>query len=524
MMMLQKLTLYFHTVRHLKPGQIFWRIGKHLGWKCALGRQVNRASQCCSIGVLEELDYDSAFLRRFSVQDLLNDRVCFLHESESFAWDAPWHFEDRSPLWNFNLHYFEFLHPLTCRFLQTGERAYLDKTVQSIRGWIRQNPRKNGGNGWSAYTISLRLTNWMAYYSTMEKHLEPAFRQELEDSIFEQYGYLSTHLERDILGNHYFENLKALVLCALFFEDRDALPVFVREMKKQCREQILADGMHFERSPMYHKIVLEGVLRCAVALREAGQPDTQLEEILQAMLNVVYSMEAGLSRIPLFNDSGDNVAKSLDGLLAAAKRYFGMVPTYRSEFPEAGYYLFSCGPWKLLVDAGPVGPSYIPGHAHCDAMSFELFRDGAPILVNCGTYGYQCRQRGYFRSTQAHNTVQIAGTEQSELWSAFRVARRSETKVLSHSESGICMELTDYRGNRIRRELRLTEDALLIKDSAPGKELCSYIHSTRSQPISTNGEAVPGEALYAPEYGALQTVQQITVTGTGELEISIPLI
>ena len=42
----------------------------------------------------------------------------------------------------------------------------------------------------------------------------------------------------------------------------------------------------------------------------------------------------------------------------------------------SGFYIFKQNDWKLIVDAGQPGPAYIPGHAHCDAMSFELFKAG----------------------------------------------------------------------------------------------------------------------------------------------------
>ena len=152
------------------------------------------------------------------------------------------------------------------------------------------------------------------------------------------------------------------------------------------------------------------------ALREAEKPDVQLEHLVWDMLSAAWSLERSLSRTPLFNDSGDNVAKSLAGLMSCASQHLDIAPVYRSALVHGGFYIFTDGPWKLIVDAGQPGPSYIPGHAHCDSMSFELFRDGIPFLVNCGTYAYQCDNRSWFRSTQAHNTVQAYGTEQSEIW------------------------------------------------------------------------------------------------------------
>lgn len=523
--MLGKIRLYANTIRYLKPEQVFWRIGKKLGMKCALkGAEPSRGMSHWQTIALPELDFDPVFLNRFCVEELMEDRVTFLYEAEDISWKGNWHEENRSPLWNFNLHYFEYIHPLTKRYLDTCEQRYLDKAVQMIRGWICQNPLAQHGDGWSAYTISLRLTNWMSFYAYVSQNLDASFRKELEDSMYEQYVYLSEHLEKDILGNHYFENLKALVLCALFFGDEKALSVYLTAFRKECREEILTDGMHFELSPMYHKLILEGLLRVAADLRAANMPDTELERMAWDMVTAAYSMERGLSQTPLFNDSGDNVAKSLAALMECANRYLDIAPVYRKALPNSGFYFFTTGDWKLIVDAGAAGPDYIPGHSHCDAMSFELYRNGQPVLVNCGTYAYQCAERHWFRSTQAHNTVQVSGTEQSEIWSIFRLARRSKTQVLEVLENSIQMEMTDYQGNRIHREILLMPDALYIRDWAEGLELQSHLHSTEKIEITSNAGLVRSEAMYAPEYGLLKTIHQITATGSGKVEITVPLL
>lgn len=519
-----KIRMYYDTIKYLKPGQIFWRVAKRMGVKCSLrGVSISPREECRMILDVEELDYDPAFLARFPVGQLMEDRVTFIHESEMFHWDEPWHVEGRSHLWNFNLHYFEFLHPPVKRFLETGERAHLDKTVQMIRGWIRQNQQGNGGDGWSAYTISQRLTNWMAYYSAVHSALDASFRAELEASIYEQYRYLSCHLEKEILGNHYFENLKALVLCSVFFDDSRALPGFLRAFLEECREEILSDGMHFELSPMYHKIVLEGMLRVAVGLRRAGHVNAELEQMILDMISAAFSLERGLSGTPLFNDSGDNVSKSLSALMKCANCHLDIAPVYRAALPDSGYYFFSNGFWRLIVDAGAAGPDYIPGHSHCDAMSFELYRDGEPYIVNCGTHAYQCDQRRYFRSTEAHNTVQVEGVEQSEIWSTFRLARRSRTRVLDVRPNGIRMEMTDYLGNYVTREIALDHDFLYIKDSAEGLRLQSHLHGIHQIEINSSGQIQRGEAMYAPEFGLLRKINKFTISGSGELEIVIAL-
>jgi uncharacterized heparinase superfamily protein len=36
---------------------------------------------------------------------------------------------------------------------------------------------------------------------------------------------------------------------------------------------------------------------------------------------------------------------------------------------------------RLIVDCGPVGPEYQPGHSHCDTLSFELSLGGKRVVV-----------------------------------------------------------------------------------------------------------------------------------------------
>ena len=521
--MFGKMKLYYWTIRSLKPEQIFWRVGTKLGMKCALKGAHPTA---CGNGItpaVPELDYDSVFLSRFNADELLHDRVTFLHESAEIDWEGSWHCDRCSHLWNFNLHYFEYLHPMAARFKESGDRQYLDKTLHMIRGWIRQNPVERGGDGWSSYTISMRLPNWMAYLASTGEALEPHFREEMEQSMIGQYVYLSDHLEKHILGNHYYENLKALVLCALYFGDAQSLPIYLSAFRKECHEQILADGMHFELSPMYHKIVLEGLLRVTSALRQARMPDRELEQQAQKMLDAAYSICEASGHTPLFNDSGDNVAKSLFALRNAASCHLDMAASYRESFPESGYYIFRNSNWKLIVDAGQPGPDYIPGHSHCDAMSFELYRNDQPILVNCGTYAYQHETRNWFRSTAAHNTVQVAGTEQSEIWSTFRLARRSGTRVLEVFEDGISMEMTDYQGHRVRRDIHLMPDALCIKDSTEGLQLQSYLHSIDPVEIISKESWTARCAMYAPEFGLMKSVHEYTATARDSIELTVVL-
>lgn len=523
-----KLSLYWNTVRYMKPSQVCYRVCKMVGLKCSLGCAVKPYTYGDSVhpvAVAEDLDFDQIFLTRFPVEELLQDQVTFLHERKRVDWNGSWDFPDRSPLWNFNLHYFEYLLPLIAAWRREGDRRYLDKIKECVLGWISSNPREKGGAAWSAYTISLRLTNWLAVYSWLESDFrgDEGFCRQLLTSIHAQYIHLSQHLEKDLLGNHYFEDLKALVLCALFFGDDRVLDRALKFLLEQCKEQILPDGMHFELSPMYHKIILEDVIRLAAALRGANEPCEELEAYLQPMLNAAFSLEDGLERLPLFNDCGSNVSKSLDALCQAAKHIFGIHPVRKTQLPDAGYYIFEQGDIRLIVDAGKPGPEYLPGHAHCDCMSFELFKAGKPVLVNCGTYAYQCKERLDFKSTAAHNAVMVEGVEQSHCWGAFRMAERSSVRVTEVTDQSITMEMIDQKNNQIVRSLMLSDGVLHIMDHCEDKNLVSYLHCLREVSIQTENQLTKSEEKYAEEFGKLREVAAWCVSAGKMLDYSIQM-
>jgi len=80
-----------------------------------------------------------------------------------------------------------------------------------------------------------------------------------------------------------------------------------------------------------------------------------------------------------------------------------------------------------MIDCGPGGPDYQPGHRHADTLSYELCLDGRRIVVDSGVFDYEKTPlRAYLRGTAAHSTVRVDGLDQSEVWGAFRVARRAK--------------------------------------------------------------------------------------------------
>lgn len=337
-------------------------------------------------------------------------------------------------LWSYNLHYFDYAVDLAWTARLTGEQRYADRFVELASSWIsRCTPGK--GDGWEPYPVSLRIVNWIYALLLLGDRIDPAARDRIAASIAQQAAFLERRLEFHILANHLQKNLKALVVAGLFFEGAGAerwLRRGLRLLWRESLEQVLPDGTHYERSPMYHAIALADQLETIALLEAAGQPVPKaVRERVVRMVEAMGVLSRPDGSLYLFNDAADGIAPPRAWLDRLARAVLGVgipEPVGPIVLPDAGYYgwIEPRGGTRLLFDCGEPGPRYQPGHAHCDLLSFELDLAGRRFAVDSGVAGYADHPlRAYVRSTRAHNTVVIGGREQSEIWGAFRMARRA---------------------------------------------------------------------------------------------------
>lgn len=512
--------LYVRTIARMKPSMILARL------RCT--RKVPNglpSRTICSMGLaIKTLDCDRNYASRFKVDGLDSNSFSILNEQHIVDL-SEWSVSEASHLWNFNLHYFEYCVPLAARYTESHNRDDLDQFKRLVLTWI-MSCKYPHGDAWHPYTISLRLINWLVCLDLFGDALteDAVFMDLFEKSMYRLYRHLLANQEKHLLANHYFENLKTLVICALLFGEDDVFAEVERDLLAQLDEQILADGVHYERSMMYHKLVLEGLLRVTLAYRASGKqvPDKVLFKAKQ-MLDAMASIERGMGKTPFFNDSADGVAKECDALVDACRNVLGYeADSSKTSFPESGFYKLYDGDASLVFFAGEPGPRYMLGHAHCDLLSFELSVAGEPVIINSGTYAYQSEFRPYFRSTAAHNTCQIDGSEQMECWGEHRVARGvRDVRVFLFGGDSIKAAYTDYRGISYERELLLTDGKLSVIDKAPGasaSNLVSYLHllSGRGFQLTTTFEHMQKkseERIYSRAFGIAERCTVFSCSG-----------
>ena len=409
------LARYWHTLRYLKPVQYYGR----LWFRLARPRPDLRAAPALRSRA-------TAWVPCARASSMMgSDRFQFLNKERTLSTAEDWNNAAWPKLWLYNAHYFDDL-------VATGFklRGYWHRAI--LMRWVAENP-PGKGNGWEPYPASLRIVNWLKW-GAAGNVLDAAVHQ----SLAVQARWLRKRLEIHLQGNHLWANAKALVFAGAMFEGAEAdawRETGLAILKRELAEQILPDGGHFERSPMYHAIVLEDLLDLVqLAAMHAGLfADNDVghwRETARKMLRWMRIMSHPDSGIAFFNDAAFGIAPDIAALTAyaAALRLTSDDTPLADieELPDSGYVRLQAGAAVLIADVGEIGPDYLPGHAHADTLSFELSLYERRVLVNGGTSTYEAgverlRQRG----TAMHNTVQVDGADSSEVWGGFRVARRA---------------------------------------------------------------------------------------------------
>ena len=408
--MFQKAIRLFHTLKYLRPRQLFYQAYYRITSKVSGNRSYHEAPDPA------KLDWQSPIQARMGwFQD---NSFEFLNQTRQFQ-NIDWNFDGYGKLWTYNLNYFDYLNQP-------------NMTREEGLGLIHDFMQKEEGlkDALEPYPISLRGINWIKFLS---RHgiTDP----EINTCLYSHYQRLYGNLEYHLMGNHLLENGFSLLFAGVFFKDEKFLKRASKIIEVELKEQILADGAHFELSPMYHQIILHRLLDGINLLRlnEPGSEGllTLLQSRASAMLGWLESVTFSDGNVPMVNDSAFGIAPGSRELFTYATELG--ITWKAARLKESGYRKWANGLYECFMDLGDIGPDYIPGHAHADTFNFELYVKGHPFIVDLGTSTYEKdEKRQQERGTASHNTVLVNHADQSEVWGGFRVARRA--KIIERDE------------------------------------------------------------------------------------------
>lgn len=482
----------YRTIRHLRPIQIVNRVTRRL-------RPVP--------GTPPENGHVALRLRppvlpaHVPHRDAFRDgSFRFLHRRISFEGPLRWTPPSADTLWLYHLHGFQYLHTVDPA---TGRRLIVD--------WI-ETQRPGSRPAWDPYPISLRLREWIEWVLA-QPDLDADTRRRILQSVVHQAVALQQRLEFHLLGNHLLEN--AITLCWLGTSlEGPMADGLLREgsalLRQELREQVLDDGTHFERSPMYQSLLAEALLRLATvaSFRTEGlatQVGSSAAAAGRQMARSLRRLSHPDGDLVLFNDCALGHAARAAAL---QERFPDLVPpgghpvadaNVPWQLPHAGILGWNDGAGTALVyDVGPIGPRYQPGHGHADTLGFELCLRGERLITDTGVYTYESGSvRAFDRSTRAHNTIELDGRDHAELWAAFRCGQRPRNTERGVENRG---DKSALRGAYIfgdhlrflhRRSLEIDRAGVAIEDEiqAPGQHIARIrLH------LAPGIDAVPGEA------------------------------
>ncbi len=396
-------------------------------------------------------------------------------------------------LWEVSRHHHLTL--LASAFWLSGDERYAEMVDAQLRSWWDRNPFLTGVHWTSGIEIAIRLISWTWIRRLLDGWQGATALFEDNPQALWQLAWHQEFLERFPSRGSSSNNHVVAEACGLFVASC-AFPWFDRSagwredsrrlLERELDRNTFPSGVNRELATDYHRFVTELGLVAAVEADAADWPlSPETWTILGRSLDVAAALLDVTGEPPRQGDGDEGRALVVDGpegnpwtqLLAIGEGLVGRAPwwpetgpcleafalgslarshpevVHRSirpdRFDDAGIALLRTSQgtepeiW-CRCDGGPHGFLSIAAHAHADALSVEVRHDGVEILVDPGTYCYHGERqwRDYFRSTLAHNTVQVAGLDQSVsggpfLWTRHASSRDSMTNLdgSSHSQS-----------------------------------------------------------------------------------------
>jgi Heparinase II/III-like protein. len=368
-----------------------------------------------------------------------------------------------------------FLPRLAIRYRSTGDIHYITLIMRLLSNWVKQNPYLTGINWHSNIEINIRLINWLLTWEIMQADAlmtgNSFFRHFVHDtwipSIYQHcsYSYMHPSLHSSA-NNHLIAEYAGLFVASTkwVFKESQAWNNYAKQgLENEIFRQHSVNGINREEAAEYIQFITDFLLIAMLVGDYSRNPFTTSFKIMfRAILHYINTLLTINGQIPRYGDeddgrvfllNSDNNDNNFISLLQSGAIYFNepallpktmspdqknrilfgeratqvfeqpqghTIPATSKFYPEDGHFFFKKqtawgGEIYCHFDAAPLGYLSIAAHGHADALSFVLYMDGHPFLVDPGTYCYHtdAEWRRYFVSTRAHNTICIGGANQA---------------------------------------------------------------------------------------------------------------
>jgi len=459
---------YFSTIKSLRPIQIVYQIYyKFTPWRSSL-RKYNKYLGKRLQKLFFTLEYDQ---HRSLIETSIKGYIFkFLNKQYDFKNQINWNYLGSGNLWNYNLQYLDYI--LDNRIDISFRRKILKlNSIALLNGELKPEP----------YPVSLRINNILIFNSFFGIN-----DVDVERALKLQIDFLEKNLEYHILANHLLENYIALFLASYALNDYQLNKKFSYKLHKELEKQILDDGCHFERTPMYHCVILYRLLLCIDVIEnndcfESKNLLIQLKRKCGLMIGWLEAFSYQDGSWPLVNDSANFICYSKSELEKWAHSL--KVQKVQTRLKSSGFRKLKIRQFEVLINLGNINPKYQPGHSHSDLMSFYLWKNNKQLIVDTGVSTYECNNdRFYERSTLAHNTITINENSQSDVWGSFRIGKKANLRLKNDKLNMLSAEVNNMYCSspktKHKRDFKIMYNTLHITDfvTAENSEIVNRIH------------------------------------------------
>lgn len=369
-------------------------------------------------------------------------------------------------------------------------RAVANETAAQLDDWIASNPRGVGVNWSCPMDVAIRAQTWIATLALFRTS------PELDGRVFERCiaslwshgrhlrshleipedGRTSNHLLADVVGLH------AIAVALPELREAEEWRRFARDaVLRELGRQLLDDGVDYERSIPYHRLVVEMFVHAALLAERSGEPwPAPAWRRLEAALEFVAAYTRPDGSSPQIGDNDDGRFLPIDGyaskrphdhrhLLALGGLAVGrddlawlgrdaaweaiwllgraLEPASAPElagraFPASGFHVLRASDIHVVVPCGPVGTRGLGNHTHNDVGAPCVHASGREWITDpgSGVYTSDPGLRNRMRSVAAHATIAVEGAEPNlfspDLDGLFRMTEWAHPHVTRWAHEG----------------------------------------------------------------------------------------
>jgi hypothetical protein len=370
----------------------------------------------------------------------------------------------------------QFLPILGKAHILTRDDSYRRTAMGLVLHWIDSNPVPVGVNWTIAMEAALRAMSicfLLNLLSPFRREEQPWF-DAVTRSLGQHLLYIEANLEFSHLmtSNHYLSDVVGLY-CLSVFLDGGGMAARRREYRRRIEaemaKQVYDDGGDYEASTGYQVLVTQlfATALLLIGAERSAPAMPAFVERLRMMFRFLNTIASSTGELPQVGDCDDGRTELLVDdlgqmvllpveernslrvpcLLGLGQRLFGEgrgdgddaawygltvatpIPYSKPHvttgvahpvkvLPKAGIGVLRHGVAELLFFAIPNGIFGKGSHTHNDKLSFVLRLGGREIFCDSGTgcYTREIATRNRFRSTAAHNTLLLDGTEQNRIF------------------------------------------------------------------------------------------------------------